>query len=68
MQSNISTQVQNSDKNTEIKYPKGDKMFVAYGDKYLQEFSMIEKKPVHEFGQILDGIIYSMAKTSYNKS
>ena len=58
--------VQNSDKNTEIKYPDGEKLFVGCFGGNLLEFSMIEKKTVHK-SKIL-GRIISMAKTFDNKS
>ena len=67
MQSKISKQVQNSDKNTEIKYLDCGKIFVGYGRGSVREFSFIENKTVHE-QKILEYDISSMAKTSDNKS
>ena len=54
--------------NTEIKYPEGDKLFAGYNNGSLLEFSMVEKKTVHDFGQIFDNAIVSLAKTYDNKS
>ena len=64
----FSNQIQNSDKNIETKYPSLDKMFVGCYGGYVQEFSMIEKKTVHDLGKILKNDILSMAKTPDNKS
>ena len=61
-------QVQDSDKNTEIKYHEGDKVFLGYYDGSVVEFSLIENKIVYDFGICLDGYITSMAKTLDNKS
>ena len=69
MQSKICKQFQKSKKNTEIKYPEGNTVFVSdhYGS--LIKFSIIENKPVRSFGKILfDQNITSMAKTLDNKS
>ena len=61
-------QVQNSEKNPEIKYPEGDTLFV--GDKYgcLHKISMIGKKTVGAFSITYNDSIYSIAKTPDNKS
>ena len=61
-------QVQKSEKNVEMEYPKGDTMFVGCNDGYVQEFSFIENKIVHDYGKILKGHITSISKTSDNKS
>ena len=61
------TQVQNSDKNTEIKYPKGDKLFAGCTNGWLVEFSMIEEITYY-FGKILENEFSSMSKTPDNKS
>ena len=44
-------QVLNSDKNTEIKHPEGDKVFLGDYDGYVHEFSMFENKIVRTFGK-----------------
>ena len=67
MQSKICQQVQNFDKNTDIKYPNGSRLFFGCGDGSVQEFSMISETTVHDHGKILSRIV-SMAKTSDNKS
>lgn len=67
MQTNIDNQVQNSDTYTEIKYPKGDKLFFGQYNGSVVEFSIAEKKLVHS-PKILDGIVNSMVKTYDNKS
>ena len=67
MQSNTLAQVENSDKNTKIKCPEGDKLFLGCGDTTVQEFSMTEMKIIHQ-KKILNDTITSMAKTSDNKS
>ena len=61
-------QVQTSDKNTEIKYPEGDRLFCGCDNGSIVEFSIAEKKPVYDHGQILVYNITSMAKTPDNKS
>ena len=61
-------QVQNSDKNTEIKYPDCIKLFVGCGDGSVKEFSMISETSVYDSDKILDNYIISMAKTFDNKS
>ena len=68
MQSEIYKQVQNSYKYTEIKYPRGDKLFAGCREGYLIRLSMIEKKPIYDQRKISSFPIYSMAKTSDNKS
>ena len=70
MQYKISKQDQNFDKNTEIKHSEGLNLFVMSNCGYLQTFSMIENKIVHDYGQILDhrNRITSMDKTLDNKS
>ena len=68
MQSKICRQVQSSDKNTKIKYPEGDKLFVGYTDGCLLEISMIEEEHIHDHGKILDNAFSLMAKTNDNKS
>ena len=67
MQSKIDKQVQNSDKNTEIKYPKGDKVFGGLNQGSVIEFSMISETIVHDFGGFSESRIASMAKTFDNK-
>ena len=67
MQSKICKQTQNSEQNIEIKYPKGDILFVG-GRKYLLEFSLTENKTVYYFAKILKDDIVSMAKTLDKKS
>ena len=61
-------QVLNPDEHTEIKYPDGDKIIVGDFEGRLLEFSMVEKKIVHDFGKIMNVNITSMAKTLTNKS
>ena len=61
-------QVQNFDKNTEIKYPNGDKAFVGCENGSVLELSMILKTTVHDSGKILKGRIIAMATTPDNKS
>ena len=65
---NILVQVQKSDKNTEIRFLNGDKMFYGDGSGRLREVSLIENKTVHDYGNIFNYIITSMAKTPDNKS
>ena len=60
--------VLNSEKNTETKYPKGDKAFVGCYDGCLLEFSMISKTIVYDYGKICVDFVCSMAKTFDNKS
>ena len=61
-------QIKISFKDTEIKYPKGYKLFVSYQDGSVIEFSLIENKIIHDHGQIFNNRIFSMAKTFDNKS
>ena len=68
MMRSLKKQVISSKKNTEIKYPKGDRMFVGCRKGYLQEFSIISKTIVYDFGLILDDDISSMVTTLENKS
>ena len=68
MQSKIDKQVQNSDKNKEIKYPDGFKLFFGCQCGSVQEFSMISETSVHDAGKILGYSISSMAKTFDNRS
>ena len=68
MMPSLFDQAQNSDKNTEAKYPKCDELFLGYSFGYLLIFSMIEKKIVYQFGRIFSSNVISMAKTSDNKT
>ena len=61
-------QVLNSDKNTKIKHIDDDIMFVGCEDGYLFEYSIIEKKHVHQYGCMFNGNCYPLAKTIDNKS
>ena len=61
-------QVQKSDKNTEIKYPQGDQLFIGNDEGSLIAYSMIKKEIVYDFGQISDNMITLIAKTLDNKS
>ena len=61
-------QVLNSDKNTEIKDTKDDKMFIGCIGGNLLEFSLIDNTIVYDFGEILSDDIISMAKTFDKKS
>ena len=61
-------QAQNPEKNIEIKYPDGDQLFIGYADCSLLEFSMIGKKSVYDFGEVLDRYLFSLEKTLDNKS
>ena len=61
-------QVQNSDKNTEIKYPESNRLFIGCNNGSVKEFSIVLKKIVHDHGQILYDDINPMAKTPDNKS
>ena len=64
----VKKQVPNSDKNTEIKYPKGDKIFIGCDKGIAQEFSIVEKKTIHDHGRLFYSIITSIAITHDNKS
>ena len=68
MISSFKKKVFKSEKNTEIKNLQGVRLFVGCYGGYLFEFSIIQKKTVHDLGQILDDDITSMAKTPDNKS
>ena len=74
MMRSLNEQVLNSEKNTDIKCPKGDKLFIVYNFHYLLEYSTIEKKTVHYFGRILQKYntmpwsISAMVKTPDKKS
>ena len=54
-------------KNNIMKSLKGDRVFIGCKHGYLYEYSMNEKRIVHDFGQILDDDISSMATTFDNK-
>ena len=51
----------------EVKYPEGNRVFTGCSEGYLYEYSVTDKKVVHDFGQILNKTIVSMAKTVDNK-
>ena len=68
MMRSFKKQVLNSQKNTEIKYPEGDKMFAGFFDGSIQGFSMSPEITVDDYGQVSNNVIYSMAKTPNNKS
>ena len=61
-------QAQNSFTNTEIKFPKGDKLLVVCSDGSMQEFSMIENQIVRNICKIKNNDVFSIQKTSDNKS
>ena len=65
MQSNILAQVQNSDKNTEIKFPQRGNLFIRCWEGYVVEFSKDGKTTVHDFNYKQ---IESIATTPDNKS
>ena len=76
MMSNFLEQAQTSDKNTEIKYPKGDRLLAA-GDGALIEFSIVSKTIVRDQDDIkIDQTDYpwrpdeiqAMVKTPDNKT
>ena len=69
MQSKIAKKPQNLEKNTQIKYPKGHKMFVRceYGTRLI-EFSLSKNKTVHDYGELDHCNTALMAKTPDNKS
>ena len=54
-------------KSTESKYDEGDHLFIGYSDGCLLKFSIVEKKTIHDFGQIFENCIVSMVKTFDNK-
>ena len=64
----VSKQVQNSDKNTEIKRLGDDKLFIPYIDCLFLEFSLISKPIVYDLGKNSFDYIFSIAKTPDNKS
>ena len=67
MGSKVSKEVQNSDKNTEIKHHKGDKLILVCPFGWLLEFSMITKTIVRK-SKLFDKEICSIVKTLDNKS
>ena len=63
------TKAKDSENDIDIKYLKDNKLFIAKNGGYLIEYSIIQKKTVHDFGRVfLDGEISSMTKTPDNKS
>ena len=67
MQPEISKQVQNSEKNIEIKHPKGDRLLIGLLKGSVLDLSLIEKKTIHHKKTSSIGL-FSMAKTPDNKS
>ena len=43
-----------------MKYPKGDRVFVGCTEGYLCEYSMSQKKVMHNYGKVFDGDVSSM--------
>ena len=50
------------------KYLDGNRIFIGCLNGSLQEYSMVENKIIHKFGETLNDGIYSMSKTFDNKS
>ena len=61
-------QVLNSDKNKEIKYPEGDKLFGVWNYSHMLEYSTIAKEILHDFGKIQLPKNYENYNTSRNIS
>ena len=68
MEPNTLAQVKNSDKNREIKYPAGSRVFVGYNHSSMLELLTIPKTTVHDHGIVVDGAMTCMAKAPDNKS
>ena len=64
----LSKQVLNSEKNTETKSLGCRDILVGCQGGYVQEFSIIKNKTVHDLGKILNAHVSSMEKILDKKS
>ena len=48
-------------------YPDGERMFLGLTSGHLKEYSLKLDKTIHDYGRVLSGNVYSMAKTVDNK-
>ena len=57
----------NFNKNEIMKHPDGNRVFIGCLNGYLYEYSLKEKRIVHDFGKVADMTICSMSITLDNK-